>query len=227
MWDLHQEPCGVNRGEQGSPVGRNQGGTGVSAHRGPALPWHGLQLLLWRQWAVIRGYGMGNHTIRFPFLKTHMVQCGKQMVHRERAKWMPGCWPPERGSRREMAMLSGLLAAFSEYSNRWPYAGGDDFSWIYWDFLWWRGSVWVCLVTSVMSSSLQLIDCSPPGSSVHGSLQPRILEWAAMPLSRGFSHPGIQVTPLMSPALAGRFFLFFLAFDLFPFYFFNICFLKN
>ena len=71
---------------------------------------------------------MGNHTIRFPFLKTHMVQCGKQMVHRERAKWMPGCWPPERGSRREMAMLSGLLAAFSEYSNRWPYAGGDDFS---------------------------------------------------------------------------------------------------
>ena len=30
-------------------------------------------------------------------------------------------------------------------------------------------------------------DCSPPGSSVHGILQARILEWAAMPSSRGSS----------------------------------------
>ena len=32
-------------------------------------------------------------------------------------------------------------------------------------------------------------DCSPPGSSVHGILQARILEWAAMPSSRGSSRP--------------------------------------
>ena len=31
------------------------------------------------------------------------------------------------------------------------------------------------------------MDCSPPGSSVHGILQARILEWVAMPSSRGFS----------------------------------------
>ena len=29
------------------------------------------------------------------------------------------------------------------------------------------------------------IDCSPPGSSVHGILQARILEWVAVPFSRG------------------------------------------
>ena len=29
------------------------------------------------------------------------------------------------------------------------------------------------------------IDCSPPGSSVHGTLQARILEWVAIPFSRG------------------------------------------
>ena len=29
------------------------------------------------------------------------------------------------------------------------------------------------------------VDCSPPGSSVHGMLQARILEWVAMPSSRG------------------------------------------
>ena len=31
------------------------------------------------------------------------------------------------------------------------------------------------------------MDCSPPGSSVHGILQARILEWTAVPSSRGSS----------------------------------------
>ena len=30
-----------------------------------------------------------------------------------------------------------------------------------------------------------LTDCSPPGSSVHGILQARMLEWVAMPSSEG------------------------------------------
>ena len=34
-----------------------------------------------------------------------------------------------------------------------------------------------------------LMDCSPPGFSVHGILQARILEWAAMPSSRGSFWP--------------------------------------
>ena len=33
------------------------------------------------------------------------------------------------------------------------------------------------------------MDYSPLGSSVHGILQPRILEWAAIPFSRGSSQP--------------------------------------
>ena len=39
------------------------------------------------------------------------------------------------------------------------------------------------LVTSVMSDC-DPMDCSLPGSSVHGILQARILEWVAMPFSR-------------------------------------------
>ena len=31
--------------------------------------------------------------------------------------------------------------------------------------------------------------CSPPGSSVHGILQARILEWVAIPFSRVYSQP--------------------------------------
>ena len=33
------------------------------------------------------------------------------------------------------------------------------------------------------------MDCSPPGSSVRGILQARVLEWDAMPSSRGSSQP--------------------------------------
>ena len=47
------------------------------------------------------------------------------------------------------------------------------------------------------------MDHSLPSSSVQGLLQARILEWVAMP---SCSHPGIESTSLMSPALAGRFF---------------------
>ena len=36
------------------------------------------------------------------------------------------------------------------------------------------------------------MDCSPPGFSVHWILPPRILEWVAMPSSRGSSHPGME-----------------------------------
>ena len=36
------------------------------------------------------------------------------------------------------------------------------------------------------------MDCIPPGSSVHGSLQARILEWVTMPPSKGSSWPRDQ-----------------------------------
>ena len=50
------------------------------------------------------------------------------------------------------------------------------------------------------------MDCSLPGSSVHGLLRAIILEWVAIPFSRGSSHPGIEPTSLTSYALAGEFF---------------------
>ena len=50
------------------------------------------------------------------------------------------------------------------------------------------------------------MDCSLTGSSVHGILQARILEWDTMPSSRGSSNLGIEPASLASPALAGGFF---------------------
>ena len=43
------------------------------------------------------------------------------------------------------------------------------------------------VVYSVMSNSCDPMDCRPPGSSVHGVLQARILEWVAISFSRGSS----------------------------------------
>ena len=50
-------------------------------------------------------------------------------------------------------------------------------------------------VDSVSRSVVSLcdpVDCSPPGSSVHGILQARILEWVAIPFSRDLPNPGIE-----------------------------------
>ena len=47
-------------------------------------------------------------------------------------------------------------------------------------------------------------DCSPPGSSVHGILQARILEWIAITFSRGSSQPWDQT----HVSCTGRWFLY-------------------
>ena len=50
-------------------------------------------------------------------------------------------------------------------------------------------SYFACSVASVVSDSCNPMDCSLPGSSVHGMLQARILEWVAISFSRGSSQP--------------------------------------
>ena len=64
----------------------------------------------------------------------------------------------------------------------------------------------VCSVTQSCPALCDPMDCSPPGSSDHGILQARILEWVAIPFSRDLPNPEMEPTSLMSPALAGRFF---------------------
>ena len=65
----------------------------------------------------------------------------------------------------------------------------------------------------VHAKSLQLcpshcnpMDCSPPGSSVHGILRARIWNGVSFPPPGDLPNPGTELMSLMSPALAGRFF---------------------
>ena len=56
---------------------------------------------------------------------------------------------------------------------------------------------------AVMSNSLNPMDCSPPGSSVPGILQARILQWVAIPFSRESSQSRVQTQISL---IAGGFF---------------------
>ena len=65
-----------------------------------------------------------------------------------------------------------------------------------------------CLKVLVAQSCPTLCDpmgFSPPGSSVHGVLQARILEWLPFPSPGDLPNPGIEPSSLLSPAWAGEF----------------------
>ena len=78
-------------------------------------------------------------------------------------------WGPER--------MSNLLAVTQVARNRAgiPRESGP----CYQDVILWA------LVAQLCPNLCDPIDCSPPGSSLHGILQARILEWVAIPFSRG------------------------------------------
>ena len=60
-----------------------------------------------------------------------------------------------------------------------------------------------CSASQLCPTLCSLIDCSPPGFSVHGVFQARVLEWVVISSSRKSSQPRDQIH---SPALAGGFF---------------------
>ena len=63
------------------------------------------------------------------------------------------------------------------------------------------------LVTQSCLTLCDPIDCSPPGLSVHGILQARILEWVAISSSRASSWPRDQIRISCVSCIAGRFFI--------------------
>ena len=59
------------------------------------------------------------------------------------------------------------------------------------------------LVVQSCLTLCNLVDCSPPGSSVHGISQARILEWLPSPSPGDLPNAGLKP---VSPASAGVFF---------------------
>ena len=62
-----------------------------------------------------------------------------------------------------------------------------------------------CLHAKSLQAYLSLCNAMDYSAIVHGIIQARILEWAASSYSRGSPDPGIELTFLVSPTLAGGF----------------------
>ena len=97
--------------------------------------------------------------------------------------------PTGSGKRYSRLGLGGK--AFLRFSVRshWP-----------WFVLWGHAHL---LVTQSCPTICDRMDCSPPGFSVLGILQARILEWIAIPFSRGSSWPRDRN---QASCIKGRFF---------------------
>ena len=102
---------------------------------------------------------MGRHSLLQGFFPTHVSRTVGKLF----IVWATG--KPNK--------LVDALFSYSLVGNRLP----SVWRW------WWRFSSYV------MSDSCNHVDCSPPGSSVNGILQVRLLKWVAISFSRGSSGP--------------------------------------
>ena len=108
-----------------------------------------------------------------------------------RREWQPTpvFLPGESRGQRSLAGCS-LCCFVAQSRHKWSIAQKRVLSVV--------GSVCVCVcartcaVTHSCPTHCDPLDCSPPGSSVHGILQARILEWVAISFSRGSSQPRDQ-----------------------------------
>ena len=88
------------------------------------------------------------------------------------------CAPYRLGLRHSPPRLLSLLLG------RWE---AEDMEW---DCESWGNETEVIALVAQSRPTLCIpMDCSPPGSSVHGISQARILEWVAISSSRGSSQP--------------------------------------
>ena len=62
----------------------------------------------------------------------------------------------------------------------------------------------VCFVTQSCLTLREPMDCSPPGSTVQGIFQARVLEWVAVAFSRGSSRPRDRTHPSYISCIGGQ-----------------------
>ena len=83
---------------------------------------------------------------------------------------------------------------------------GDGWSFVSHEFTNLNPNQTACLHAQLCPALCNPMVCSPPGSSVCGVFQARILESVAIPTPGELPYSGIELQSLWSPALAGRFF---------------------
>ena len=119
------------------------------------------------------------------------LQCSCLENPRDGGAWWAAVYGVAQGQTRLKRLSSCSSSSLSQVSLSLPYL-------VFVEHL-----VGVVLVAQWCPTLCDPMNCSPPGSSAHGILQARTLEWVAMPFSRGYFQPTDQSRV---SCIAGRFF---------------------
>ena len=119
--------------------------------------------------------------------------------------------PPTPKSEEKLSSMKSVTGAKNIGGHRYRVNADGKWSLIIFGLYCWLckedkicNAYFVCVLAVQSSPTLcDPMDCSPPGSSVCGILQARILEWVAIPFSRGSSQPRdlTQVSALQAESL--------------------------
>ena len=115
-----------------------------------------------------------------------------------KAKTTKNWWRCSFGCKRAMELWEvpvGMQTVQSFWKTVWQLLIRLNIKWQ------WKWKVNMLVARSCLALCYPM-DCSPPGFSVPGILQARILEWVAIPFSRGSSQPRDQT---WVSCIAGRF----------------------
>ena len=108
------------------------------------------------------------------------LQCGCRDPWVGKIPWKRACQPTPvflSGESHRQSHLAGY--------GPWGRRGSDTTEWLSTA----QNTGSLTISSSLIQTPSNAMDCSPPGFSVHGILQTRILEWVAISFSRGSSRP--------------------------------------
>ena len=124
-------------------------------------------------------YSWSEHKAVQPAWK--IIWCFPQKIKNRTTIWSRNCTSGFIPKRSESRVMFSVVVFTAKRWKQPKFPSIDE----------WINKTWWVHAKSLQSCPTQCnpLDCSPPGSSVHGILQARILEWVAMPSSRGSSRP--------------------------------------
>ena len=113
-----------------------------------------------------------------PFLVTYLCLAVPWPPQAQESSHIPQAWPYSYSFHLIPLILTGSLATHLVQLETHTSLPFSSYVWLV-----------TCLVSKLCPTLCNPRDCSPPGSSVHGILQARILEWKAIPFFRRSSQP--------------------------------------
>ena len=135
------------------------------------FPWK-LNLM----WPLISGHTLSYHPLSF--LAKHMTPCETVLV----SYWLTCLSPHENGRSKRAWLFDSSLVHLQCLEQCLIH--------IRLSMHIFEGAKVKVLIAQLCPTFCDPVDCSPPGSSVRGILQARILEWVAIPFFRGSPWPG-------------------------------------